>query len=57
MGDMQDLEEAWRMYTLMEATEWHFLPSFGGLAEQDEVLMNNVFAIASQVAILRGSNA
>lgn len=34
---------------MMEATDWKHLPKSGGLEEQDEVLMDNIFAITSFV--------
>lgn len=34
------------MFTIMEATGWKFLPAAGGLGDQDEVLMDNIFAIS-----------
>jgi hypothetical protein len=45
------------MYTLMEATQWHFLPSLGGLGDQDEILMNNILTIAIRVKELKAPNA
>ena len=57
IGSTDDVEEAWRMYTLMEATEWRFLPAGGGLGDQDDILLSNVFAIAARVSLLRRPNA
>lgn len=33
------------MYTWLEAIEWRHLPNEGGLLDQDELLMGNVFTI------------
>jgi len=46
---MSDFEEAWKYFVMMEATDWKHLPKSGGLEEQDEVLMDNIFAITSFV--------
>jgi hypothetical protein len=47
LGDWADLEEAWDAYTQMEATGWNFLPYSGGLFDQPELLMRNVYRIAA----------
>jgi hypothetical protein len=52
-GDAGDLEEAWRMFTWTEATQWRHLPTAGGLQDQDEMLMNNIFAIAAAINRVR----
>ncbi len=44
-GSDADLEEAWLAFTQMEATDWHFLPYAGGLLEQPELLMRNLYKI------------
>lgn len=48
-GGMEDLEEAWGAYTQMEATGWHHLPYAGGLLDQPELLMQNIYRIANAV--------
>ena len=48
-GDMSDFEEAWRYYTQMEACGWQHLPRAGGLEDQDEMLMDNIFRISSSI--------
>ena len=48
-GTQVDQDEAWQMYTWMEATQWRFLPRAGGLEDQDEILLDNIFAIAAAV--------
>lgn len=53
IGTVDDIEEAWRMYTMLEALDWRHLPAAGGLGDQDEVLMNNIFAISHEVNRLR----
>jgi hypothetical protein len=55
IGDDEDFEVAWRAFALMEATNWSFLPS--QLLEQDDVLMKNIFSIASYVNRIRKPNA
>ena len=55
-GDMDDLEEAWKYFVLMEATDWKHLPKSGGLEEQDEALMDNIFAITSFVRKVQKAN-
>lgn len=52
-GDIADLEEAWKYFVWMEACEWKHLPRAGGLEDQDEMLMENVFAITSFVRKVR----
>ena len=49
IGDEADLEEAWRYFIWLEATEWKHLPKAGGLEDQDEILMNNIFSILAFV--------
>lgn len=44
-GGDADLEEAWLAFTQLEATGWQFLPYTGGLLEQPDLLMRNVFRI------------
>ena len=51
-GSADDLEEAWKFYTWMEACKangWTCLPAAGGLEDQEELLMNNIFLIANSV--------
>ena len=38
-------------YTIVEALDWKYLPS--QIQNEDDVLMNNIFAIASRVNKLR----
>jgi hypothetical protein len=49
IGDDADVEEAVKMFTWLEAFDWKVLPGAGGLEDQDEVLMSNIFAIADSV--------
>lgn len=51
VGTTDDVKEAWRAYTLMEATGWRFLPS--QLLSEDEKLLSNVLTIAVQVSDLK----
>jgi hypothetical protein len=37
----------------MEAMEWKHLPKAGGLEDQDELLMENVFRLASAIRRVR----
>lgn len=53
LGDRADFEEAWKYFVWMEACDWKHLPNAGGLADQDEMLMENVFAITSFVRKVR----
>jgi hypothetical protein len=53
VGDEADMEEAWRYYCWMEATQWRFLPYAGALEDQEQVLMDNIFLIAASVNRLR----
>ena len=46
---MTDLEEAWKYFTWMEACEWKHLPKAGGLEDQDDLLMENIFRITSVI--------
>jgi hypothetical protein len=50
LGDETDFDTAWKMYVWMEATkEWTFLPSPGGLLDQDDLLMENILRIQSVI--------
>ena len=40
----------------MEATDWRHLPKAGGLEAQDEILMDNIFAITSFVRKIQKAN-
>lgn len=51
---MADQEEAWRFYVWCEALDWRHLPREGGLENQDEMLMSNIFAIKTAVNKVRG---
>lgn len=48
VGDQGDLEEAWQTWRLMKATDWRFLPYAGGLLDQPEMLLHNVFEIEAE---------
>lgn len=52
-GGQEDFEEAWRVFTYLEAVEWKHLPYAGGLMDQPDVLMKNVFRIKSQYGRLK----
>ncbi|MFA5416893.1 MAG: hypothetical protein WC341_00405 [Bacteroidales bacterium] len=52
-GDLSDFEEAWKYFVWMQATDWKLLPTTGGLEDQDNLLMNNIFKIASFVQKLK----
>lgn len=54
IGDERDFEYAWRMFLWMQATDWRFLPEAGGLANQDEVLFENLLAIKVAVSKIKG---
>jgi hypothetical protein len=51
LGTDRDLEEAWDMFVREEATDWKWPPS--QLADQDEVLLHNLFEIRTVVGRLR----
>ncbi len=44
-GSDEDIKEAWKYFVWGEAFEWKHLPCAGGLEDQDEMLMNNIFEI------------
>lgn len=44
------------MFIWCEALDWKHLPRAGGLADQDEMLMSNIFAIKSCVTKVRNQN-
>lgn len=44
-GSWEDLEEAWTAFTQMEATGWKWLPYEGGLLNQPELLMGNLYRL------------
>jgi len=52
-GDMDDLEEAWKYFIWLEAVDWKHLPKAGGLEDQDELLMENLFAVTMFVRKIR----
>jgi hypothetical protein len=49
--DLHDPELAWRVWTLLEATEWKHLPS--ELLDQDEALMSDLASISARSGIVR----
>ena len=50
---MDDLEEAWKYFIWLEAVDWKHLPKAGGLEDQDELLMENLFAVTMFVRKIR----
>jgi hypothetical protein len=52
---MCDQKEAWDMYVQLELVAWHVLPSAGGLLDQDDVLMENIFRIKYAVERLKAA--
>lgn len=42
------MELAYQVFTRMQATGWKFLPVAGGLLDQPELLMNNLFVLAAR---------
>lgn len=50
---LSDLETAWRAWTLMEATDWHYLPCAGGLLDQPSALMSDILEIADRSRRIR----
>lgn len=50
---LADLELAWRAWTLMEATDWHYLPHIGGLLDQPAALMGDILTIADRSRRIR----
>jgi hypothetical protein len=52
-GDEGDIEEAWRYFIWMSALEWRFLPRMGALEDQDELLLNNIFAIRNAITRMK----
>jgi hypothetical protein len=57
IGSQADFEQAWRCYVWLEAVQWRHLPDDGGLLDQDETLMENIFMIASAVGRAKKTNA
>lgn len=55
-GSADDAEEAWSAFTGLEATDWRFLPYSGGLMDQPELLMRNVYRIKALSNALRERN-
>ncbi len=51
--DLLEPEAAWRVWTMLEATEWRHLPQAGGLLDQDEALMSDLAAIGARSSIVR----
>jgi hypothetical protein len=48
VGTVDDMEMAWHTFTLMQATAWRFLPFSGGLLDQPQLLMDNLFTLVAQ---------
>ncbi len=48
-GGEGDIHEAWKYFTWMQALDWKFLPSAGGLQDQDYMLMSNIFSIHAAI--------
>jgi hypothetical protein len=44
---LNDPEKAWQVWSLIEATDWRFLPRAGGLLDQPEALLEDVLTIAA----------
>lgn len=44
-GGPGDFEEAWKAFVLLEAVEWKHLPYTGGLMDQPDLLMRNIFRV------------
>jgi hypothetical protein len=55
-GDRNDAEEAWGAFASMEATDWRFLPYAGGLMDQPELVMRNLYRIKALSNALRERN-
>lgn len=55
-GSLADQDEAWRYYIWCEALDWKHLPAVGGLEDQDELLMENMFLIKQMVQKIRMNN-
>jgi hypothetical protein len=52
----EDFDSAWRVFTTMEATRaagWQHLPFPGGVLDQPELLMDEVFQCASLARKIR----
>lgn len=47
---------AWLVWTQMQATGWQFLPLSGGLMDQPELLMRNLYILSSQYQELMKPN-
>jgi hypothetical protein len=47
LGTPDDMEKAWKVFVLMEATQWNHLPDAGGILDQDDILMENLMRIKS----------
>lgn len=44
---LNDLERSWKIWTLLEATGWKFLPYAGGVMEQPDWLLSDLMTIAA----------
>ncbi len=55
-GTPEDMELAFQVFTQMQATDWRFLPAPGGLLDQPELLMNNLFILAGKYQELKNPN-
>lgn len=51
-----DFDTAWRVWTQLEAVDWRMLPFAGGLLDQPEALMDDVFAIAGAYSSVKKMN-
>jgi len=50
---LNNLDLAWLVWTLMEATGWKHLPLAGGLLDQPEALMDDLLTLSWLSGIVR----
>lgn len=53
---LNDFETSWSVWVRMEATGWRFLPYPGGLLDQPEWLMQDLFRIRAASERMKGKN-
>lgn len=51
---LNDLETSWQAWMRMEATGWKFMPYPGGLLDQPEWLMQDLFRIRAASERMKG---
>jgi hypothetical protein len=55
--ELNDAERSWKVWTWMEATGGRHLPYPGGLMDQPESLMDDLFTISAEAQRMKKANS